>query len=46
MPRLQLAKRNIDGKAPFSDSGQVDYWETELKGLSLPEGFEEVLCQS
>ena len=38
MPRLQLTKRNIDSKTPFTDSGQVDYWDTELKGLGLRVG--------
>jgi integrase len=38
MPKLQLTKRNIDGKTPFTESGQVDYWDTELKGLCLRVG--------
>lgn len=38
MPKLQLTKRNIDSKTPFTESGQVDYWDTELKGLGLRVG--------
>lgn len=34
MPVLQLTKRNID-KLKFTDKGQVDYFDTELKGLLL-----------
>lgn len=38
MPKLQLTKRNIDGKTPFTEAGQVEYWDTELKGLCLRVG--------
>ena len=38
MPKLQLTKRNIDSKTPLTESGQVDYWDTELKGLGLRVG--------
>jgi len=37
MPTLQLTKRNID-KLSFSEKGQVDYFDTELKGLILRVG--------
>jgi len=38
MPKLQLTKRNIDQQTPFPESGQVDYWDTELKGFCLRVG--------
>jgi len=38
MPKLQLTKRNIDSKTPFTASGQVDYWDTTLKGFALRVG--------
>ena len=34
MPKLQLTKRNID-KIPSPASGQIDYFDTELKGFAL-----------
>ncbi len=37
MPVMQLTKRNID-KLGLTDSGQVDYFDTELKGLFLRVG--------
>ncbi len=37
MPKMQLTKRNID-KLPFTESGQVDYFDTDLKGLVLRVG--------
>jgi len=37
MPVLQLTKRNID-KLSLSEKGQVDYFDTELKGLILRVG--------
>ncbi|MDA8428211.1 MAG: integrase family protein [Geobacteraceae bacterium] len=37
MPVLQLTKRNID-KLPFTEQGQIDYFDTELKGFSLRVG--------
>lgn len=37
MPRLHLTKRNIDA-IPFPPKGQVDYFDTELKGLALRVG--------
>ncbi len=42
MPKLLLTKRNIDSKkhVPSVDSGQVDYFDTELKGLLLRVGKE------
>lgn len=39
MPRLQLTKRNID-KITSPENGQVDYFDTELKGLGLRVGKE------
>lgn len=38
MPKLHLTKRNIDSKTPFTTSGQVDYWDTSLKGFALRVG--------
>jgi hypothetical protein len=38
MPKMQLTKRNIDKMIPFTESGQVDYFDTELKGLLLRAG--------
>lgn len=40
MPKLLLTKRNIDSKSlvPPVESGQVDYFDTELKGLVLRVG--------
>jgi integrase len=40
MPRLLLTKRNIDSKKhiPIIEKGQVDYFDTELKGLMLKVG--------
>jgi integrase len=38
MPKMQLTKRNIDKKIPFAESGQADYFDTELKGLLLRVG--------
>lgn len=37
MPRLHLTKRNID-TTPFPPKGQVDYFDTGLKGLALRVG--------
>jgi integrase len=37
MPVLQLTKRNID-KLPYTESGQTDYFDTEMKGLYLRVG--------
>jgi len=37
MPKLQLTKRNID-KIPFAEKGQVDYWDTALRGFALRVG--------
>lgn len=40
MPRLLLTKRNIDSKkhVPPVEKGQVDYFDTEVKGLMLRVG--------
>jgi hypothetical protein len=40
MPKLLLTKRNIDSKKhiPPVESGQVDYFDEELKGLLLRAG--------
>ncbi len=38
MPKMQLTKRNIDKQIPLTESGQVDYFDTELKGLMLRAG--------
>ncbi len=42
MPKLLLTKRNIDSKkhVPLVESGRVDYFDTELKGLLLRVGKE------
>lgn len=37
MPKLALTKRNID-KLPLTEKGQVDYWDTALKGFALRVG--------
>jgi len=37
MPKRALTKRNID-KIPFTEKGQVDYWDTSLKGFALRVG--------
>lgn len=37
MPTLHLTKRNID-KLPFTTEGQVDYFDTHLRGLLLRVG--------
>lgn len=37
MAKLALNKRNID-KIPFTEKGQVDYWDTTLKGFALRVG--------
>jgi hypothetical protein len=37
MPKLQLTKRNID-KLSFTEKGQIDYFDTELKGFALRVG--------
>ncbi|HMN01966.1 MAG TPA: integrase arm-type DNA-binding domain-containing protein, partial [Geobacter anodireducens] len=42
MPKLLLTKRNIDSKKliPPVEKGQVDYFDTEVKGLMLRVGKE------
>lgn len=37
MPKLALTKRNID-QIPLTEKGQVDYWDTTLKGFALRVG--------
>ncbi|MEA5113999.1 MAG: integrase family protein [Geobacteraceae bacterium] len=37
MPRLKLTKDNIDNLA-FADKGQIDYFDTDLKGFALRVG--------
>ena len=37
MPKTKLTKREVDN-IPMSDSGQVNYWDTELKGFGLTVG--------
>ena len=37
MPRLKFSKSEID-RIPFSTTGQVDYWDTQTKGLGLRVG--------
>jgi hypothetical protein len=37
MPKLHLTKKNIDS-IPFTQKGQIDYFDTELKGLALRVG--------
>jgi hypothetical protein len=34
MTKLKFSKTAID-KLPFSTIGQVDYWDTDIKGLGL-----------
>lgn len=42
MPKLKLTKSNIDSKnfCPPVESGQIDYWDTELSGFGLRVGKE------
>jgi len=37
MPKLALTKGSID-KIPFTQKGQVDYWDTNLRGFALRVG--------
>jgi len=37
MPKLKLTKTTVDS-LPYSQHGQVDYWDTELKGFGVTVG--------